>query len=77
MLATIDEETAAKVDRDRKVHGAAFTCVLPDGSIAHVPADDMLPYVGAGLLARLQRLDPNRTYRIARVATDLGGSEVD
>lgn len=68
MLATIDDITAAKVDRDRKVHGAAFTCVLPDGSIAHVPAEEMLPYIGPGLAERLARLDPERTYRIVKVA---------
>lgn len=68
MLATIDEDTARKVDADRKIHGAAFTCVLPDGSIVHVPAEEMLPFVGPGLAARLRDADPERTYRIARVA---------
>jgi len=68
MLATIDDETAAKVDQDRKIHGAAFTCVLPDGAIIHVPAEEMLPFIGPRLAARLKGMVRDRVYRIAKVA---------
>jgi hypothetical protein len=68
MLATIDDATAAQVDRDRKVHGVAFTCVLPDGSVVHVPAESVLPHISPEIAARW-RTDPRHVqYRIAKVA---------
>ena len=39
MLATIDDITAAKVDRDRKDHGAGYLRVLLDGRVEHVPIE--------------------------------------
>lgn len=41
MLATIDDITAAQVDRDRKVHGVAFLRVARDGRLEHIPIDDI------------------------------------
>lgn len=43
MLATIDEETARKVDRDRRVLGCAYLRVGPDGRIEHVVAPGAQP----------------------------------
>jgi invasion protein IalB len=66
MLATIDEHTAMKVDRDRKVHGAAFACVLPDGCIVHVPASEVLPCISSSLVQRLESMTGERVHRTAK-----------
>jgi hypothetical protein len=42
MLATIDDITAQKLDRDRKVYGAAYMRVGRDGKVEHVPFTDVL-----------------------------------
>lgn len=41
MQATIDEETAAQLAQDRKVHGVARMVVLADGKIRRVPPVEM------------------------------------
>lgn len=69
MLATIDDETARKLDADRKAHGAAFSCVDADGTIVHIPAETMMPLLGPELSARLKRVAGER-YRTARVDRD-------
>lgn len=66
MLATIDDETARKLDADRKVHGAAFSCVDADGTIMHIPAETLMPLIGPELAARLKRCAAER-YRRVRV----------
>lgn len=52
MLATIDDITAAKVDRDRKDHGAGYLRVLADGSTEHVPLECVGPVTAAVLKRR-------------------------
>lgn len=54
MLATIDDITAAKVDRDRKVHGVGYLRVRPDGQIEHVP--HTLEMLKAEVAARIAKV---------------------
>lgn len=39
MQVTIDENDARKMDRDRRVFGAAFARVDADGKMTHIPAE--------------------------------------
>lgn len=64
MLATIDDETARKLDEDRKAHGAAFSCLDADGTITHIPAETMMPLIGPELAARLRRVAGERHRRV-------------
>lgn len=60
MQATIDEKTAALVERDRQRYGTGYLRVNAEGRFEHVPAadvviapvDDREPHVGRGLARR-------------------------
>lgn len=43
MLATIDDDTAQKLERDRREHGHGYLRVGRDGRIEHVPYDATQP----------------------------------
>jgi len=51
MLATISDDTATKVDRDRKMFGEGWLRVTSDGRVEHVP------------VARVQVLPEDNSWR--------------
>jgi hypothetical protein len=64
MLTSIDDVTAAKVDRDRKVHGAGYLRVLADGSVEHVPLECIGPRVSEALKRRAEAVEAMERFRL-------------